>query len=148
MIITAIGLVLVLATAIALAWPLLSQANEAREAADTADPTTRLQSEKDTVLAAIREADFDHEVGKLSAEDHRVLRAELEERAVAALAAIDRAATHPAPVAVAHAPGMTRLPTAAFCPSCGQKRTNDAEFCSRCGKRLARGGASERRRRA
>ena len=148
MVITAIGLLFVVATAIALAWPLLSPPSEASEAAGTPDPKARLQSEKDTVLAAIREADFDHEVGKLSAEDHRALRAELEERAVAALTAIDRSAIHPAPAGAAHVPGTTRGPTAAFCPSCGQKRTSDADFCSRCGSRLARGDASERRRRA
>jgi methionyl-tRNA synthetase len=45
------------------------------------------------VLAAILEADFDHEVGKLSEEDYRSLRGELEERAVGALAALDRVAS-------------------------------------------------------
>jgi rRNA maturation endonuclease Nob1 len=149
MVLTAIGLFLVLATALALAWPLLSPPHEEPEAPVASDPAARLRSEKDTALAAIREADFDHETGKLSEEDYRVLRAELEERALGALAALDQVAgTATPPVGAAVERIGARATAAAFCPGCGRKRSAETDFCSHCGHKFARGRAGERRRRA
>jgi hypothetical protein len=148
MLITAIGLVLVLATALALAWPLLASPPGEPEAAASPEASSRLESERDAVLAAIREADFDHETGKLSDEDHRALRAELEERALGAFAALDRAAVPPkgqTPPS-AGAAAAARGTAASFCPACGQRRKDGAEFCGGCGRRLAPSGEAERRR--
>jgi hypothetical protein len=148
MLITAIGLLLVVATAVALTWPLLSGGSGAPETTTVpVDPAARLRSEKDAVLAAIREADFDHETGKLSEEDYRILRAELEERALGALAALDRTESPPPPAGAAASAG-SRASRAAFCPACGQKRKGEAEFCSRCGREVGRASSGERRRRA
>ena len=149
MVITAIGLLLVVATAIALSWPLLSPMMQPVERDLGVDPAARLKSEKDHALAAIREADFDHEVGKLSEEDYRSLRVELEERAVGALAALDRvASTASASAASPAAPPSAARAGAAFCPGCGHPRKGDADFCHRCGRPLSRASSSERRRRA
>ena len=146
MVITAIGLLLVVATAVALSWPLLSPMSHSEERDREVDPSARLKSEKDNVLAAIREADFDHEVGKLSEEDYRSLRVELEERAVDALAALDRVA-NTTPASPASLPSSARG-GAAFCPVCGHRCSGDADFCNRCGRPLSRTTSSERRRRA
>ena len=149
MVITAIGLLLVVATAIALSWPLLSPTSHPEERDREVDPSARLKSEKDNVLAAIREADFDHEVGKLSEEDYRSLRVELEERAVGALAALDRVAsiTPASPTSAVPPPSVARG-GATFCPACVHRRKSDADFCNRCGRPLSRTTSSERRRRA
>ena len=84
------GLALVAAVAWAIAAPLLGapvgDAGPAR-----ADPERyRLEKERDLAYAAIKEAEFDLQMGKLSQDDYALLRRTYEERAVTALAALDR----------------------------------------------------------
>ena len=84
------GLVLIAAVAFAVAapllWPRPITAN-----APVGDPERyRLEKEKELAYAAIKEADFDHQMGKLSPEDHTTLRNKYEARALAALAALER----------------------------------------------------------
>ncbi len=50
----------------------------------------RLEKERDLAYAAIKEAEFDFQMGKLSNEDYAALRRTYEGRAIAALAALDR----------------------------------------------------------
>jgi hypothetical protein len=85
------GLAVVAATAFAIAVPLLRR----RPAAGAARPgpdaeTFRLEKEKELAYAAIKEAEFDFQMGKLSPEDYRALREKYEARALAALAALER----------------------------------------------------------
>jgi rRNA maturation endonuclease Nob1 len=153
--VTIIGLALVLIAAFFVAWPLLQDAPVV--------PTTHGDShegtpehEKEKALRAIREADFDHRVGKLSDEDHAALRAELEARALSAMAEIESAsALHPVPAAT---PGVSSgAPTAAvsgarasepagFCPACGVRFARETRFCSGCGKKLPAAPQRGRRR--
>jgi hypothetical protein len=146
MLITVLGLVLVVATAVALAWPLLSGSGDEPVTAPAPDPRTRLLGEKESALAAIREADFDHETGKLSAEDYATLRAELEERALRAIAALDRT-TDASGAPREGAPGAAPA-ASTFCSGCGTAIRADADFCSRCGQQLTRTRSGKRRRRA
>jgi cytochrome c-type biogenesis protein CcmI len=152
MLVTIAGLVIVLAAAFFVAWPLLSDARTARtpDAGSTigqGDP----EHEKELALRAIREADFDHRTGKLSDEDHAVLRQELEERALRALSALDEAsALRPVAPAAPPATAGVAQPRAAgepggFCPSCGVRFARGARFCPGCGKKLP--AAKERGRR-
>lgn len=84
------GLLVIAAVAVAVAWPLLRPAPEA-VGGPIGDPERyRWEKEKDLAYAAIKEADFDLEMGKLSAEDHAALRSKYEARALAALAALER----------------------------------------------------------
>jgi hypothetical protein len=48
-----------------------------------------LLSEKESLYAAIKELDFDHEMGKLSDEDYKQLKNEYTEKAVTVLKALD-----------------------------------------------------------
>jgi hypothetical protein len=114
--------------------------------ANALDPRARLGSEKEAALAAIREADFDHETGKLSAEDYATLRAELEERALRALTALDRA--NDAASAPRDAAPGTAQAAATFCSGCGSPVQGDVGFCPRCGQQLTRARSGKRRRRA
>lgn len=153
MLVTLVGLALILATAIALAWPLLSPpAEEGLDTAASPDAARRLHSERDAALAAIREADFDHETGKLSDEDYQALRTELEERALAVLAAIERSGGPSAgggeKSTEAVEPIGGRPAGAAFCSICGHENRRGAAFCSRCGRAIARPPEAKRRRRA
>jgi hypothetical protein len=146
MLITVLGLVLVVATAVALAWPLLSGSGEDPISAPPPDPRTRLLGEKETALAAIREADFDHETGKLSADDYATLRAELEERALRTITALDRTAD--ATSEPREGPTATGGAATTYCSGCGSPVPGDAGFCSRCGQQLTRARSGKRRRRA
>jgi hypothetical protein len=145
---TILGLVVVLAAALYVAWPLLA----AREPSDAAPGATAggdevsPEKEKELALLAIREADFDHRTGKLSDDDYAALRAELEERALRAIAALDAAgslhavppSTAPPPASGAGAAANPRpaAEPAGFCPFCGQRFARGARFCHACGKKL------------
>jgi hypothetical protein len=79
----------------------------------------RLEREKNAALTAIREAQFDHAMGKLSEEDYTSLRSFYERRAVSALAELG---TRP-----------VRLDTGA-CERCGRTFIDDSVYCGGCGR--------------
>ena len=84
------GLVVIVAVAASIAAPLLWPRPSAASA-PTADPERyRLEKEKELAYAAIKEAEFDLQMGKLSPEDHATLREKYEGRALAALEALER----------------------------------------------------------
>jgi len=139
---TLLGLLLVLAAAWWITWPLLSPAGGDAFGSVDSGPgllaeRTEIERERDNALAAIREADFDHRLGKLSDADYASLRGDQEERALAAMAAIERATTgggEPQRVARAAAPKSKQGKSeAAFCTGCG-KPARGARFCAACGR--------------
>jgi hypothetical protein len=155
--VTVIGLVIVLLAAFFVAWPMLQDAPIVSAAPDTQEGTP--EHEKEQALRAIREADFDHRTGKLSDEDHAALRAELEARALSAMAALESAsALHPVAAAApgaqgapsgasaSTAPGARGAEPAGFCPACGVRFVRDTRFCSGCGKKLPTAPQRGRRR--
>jgi hypothetical protein len=84
-----VGLAVIAATAWLVAAPLLGAPARAG-GPPAADPERyRLEKEKELAYAAIKEAEFDFEMGKLSAQDYALLRGKYEARALAALAALD-----------------------------------------------------------
>jgi hypothetical protein len=84
------GLLVVAAVAWAVAHPLLAPSG-ARGARPMLDPERyRLEKQRDLAYAAIKEAEFDHQMGKLSADDYALLRRKYEDRALDALAALER----------------------------------------------------------
>jgi NADH pyrophosphatase NudC (nudix superfamily) len=151
---TIAGIVVVLCAAIYVAWPLLAPGEPAEAAAGVEGSDQRSpETEKDLALHAIKEAEFDHETGKLSDEDYAVLRTELESRALQALSDIDAAsALHAvAPIAASGAPGAAAARTtgaepAGFCPTCGTRFARGARYCPGCGKKLPAGKERGRRR--
>lgn len=84
-----------------------------------------LQWDKQRVLHAIKELEFDHKMGKINAKDFQELSAPLRLRAVTLMEDLDRmaAAATPAPKAVEG------------CPACGTMNDPDAKFCKSCGAR-------------
>ena len=86
-----VGVVVIAAVAVAIASPLLWPRVSTVGGAPLVDPERyRLEKEKELAYAAIKEADFDLQMGKLSPEDHAALRAKYEAKAFAALEALDR----------------------------------------------------------
>jgi hypothetical protein len=86
-------------------------------------------AERAAVYAAIRDLEDDFETGKISADDHTAMLAELRAQAGALLQAERTAATAPA----AAAPEAT----ARTCSGCGAAAQAEARFCSQCGAALA-----------
>lgn len=84
-----LGLVLIAAIAWLVSAPLLV-AGRGTIGLPTADVERyRLEKEKELAYAAIKEAEFDFQMGKLSAEDYTLLRGKYEARALEAIAALD-----------------------------------------------------------
>lgn len=91
----AAGLVLIGAVAILVALPLRAAAQgsdaEARATDGSAEreQIAEWEKQKADAYSAIKEAEFDRQMGKLSEEDYRFIREKYEARAVEALARLD-----------------------------------------------------------
>jgi hypothetical protein len=84
-----LGLAVIVATAVYVAAPLF--AGTAAPVAETpVDTRERWERQKRQALAAIKEAELDHQTGKLSDEDLQSLRTRLETQALEAIAALER----------------------------------------------------------
>jgi len=84
------GLAIVGAIAAFVAAPLLRTTVRAATAPSTDPERYRFEKEKELAYAALKEAEFDFQMGKLSPEDYAILRQKYEARALAALAALER----------------------------------------------------------
>jgi len=124
----AVAVIMIFAAAAAIALPLLRPPAAAEIAPDEA--TELHEREKHVALLAIREADFDRAMGKLSDDDHASLRQIYEERALGAMNALkaDERATERTP-----RPSDTKSGRAAFCVRCGATFAEVDKFCSDCG---------------
>ncbi len=87
-----LGLAVILVTAVFVAAPLFASGRRVElEIPD--DPRLRWERQKRQALAAIKEAELDHQTGKLSDEDLQGLRARLEAQALEAIAALEKEPT-------------------------------------------------------
>lgn len=98
--------------------------------------TRALREEKRRVLRALNELQFDHELGKLSAEDYKAVRERYELRAVEVMRALDDQGTlHPElQAALGRLEDVAQDPGA--CLACGAANKESAKFCSECGANL------------
>lgn len=146
MALTLVGLAVVLAAAWWITWPLLSPAGGDAFGSVDAGPgliveRSEVERERDNALAAIREAEFDHRLGKLTDDDYARLRRDQEERALAALASIERSAVGDPGIAASAGRKAVDVRKsgstggAAFCTACG-KPARGARFCPACGTKL------------
>lgn len=95
------GLALLLTIVFVAAQPLLE-----RPAAPGSSTSTleALQTERDAVLTALRDLDFDHATGKITADDHAAQRAGLVQRGAEVLRALDiQSPTDPTEADIEHA---------------------------------------------
>ena len=85
------GLALIASIATLVALPLLRPDRARAERSQAAPPDLeRWEGQKRQAYAALKEAEFDRQTGKLSDEDYRLLREKYEARALEALAQLDR----------------------------------------------------------
>jgi hypothetical protein len=119
---------LVLAAVFAyIAYPILKPPPEEIVERNALDP---LVTERESAYQAIRDLDFDFQLGKLSATDYETLRERQKSHAAAVLQEIDALGQ---PQIVQAAP--TREPKI-FCTNCGTLREPDDKFCRKCGNPL------------
>jgi len=125
------ALVLVVAVAAAIALPLMPGRVGGVDGFGEHDDTELFEREKNVALLAIKEAEFDHAMGKLSADDYGSLRKLYEQRALGALAALDR--IHDVAPPAGPASTGSESASAPFCSGCGRPFTGDDRFCAGCG---------------
>lgn len=105
--------------------------------------------QKENLLAAARDLDFDLETDKLSPEDHRLLRERCQVEAVAVMERLETLAPPQAPPAPAAATEAKQTEIHAldeevrFCPRCGRKARPPYRFCSACGFSLSADSGEE-----
>jgi hypothetical protein len=107
-----------------------------------------LEREKQALLKALKELDFDHQMGKVSDKDFADISSTYRARAIRVMRQLDDAGRdYEAMIAkeVADRAGKStvdsRQPTVADsdkCGKCGTKNDSDAEFCKKCGGKLVR----------
>ena len=103
----------------------------------------RLEHERGLAVQGLRELEFDREMGKLSESDYASLHAALEQRALRAMAALERFRADPvrgkgSVRRIESARGAAGAPRVAprdinFCPQCGARCPADSRFCGECG---------------
>lgn len=98
----------------------------------SAAQSEELLRRRDRIYAELRELDFDYRVGKVTAEDYREARNQLETEAAQVLQAIDQQV---ATLEEEIEREVRRLrETRRGCPSCGAAITPRARFCPSCGE--------------
>jgi hypothetical protein len=127
---SAAAIVLVGAVLLFVAWPLVRVEAEESDVDDAVPP---LERQKLEAYAAIKEAEFDLRMGKLSEADFAAATQRYRQQALAAIAAIDRSRAR---VRGARTSGGTKGLRFSFCPACGQKLPGRANFCGGCGGAL------------
>ena len=109
-------------------WPLFrSRIGSAPREPESASP---LERQKLEAYAALKEAEFDRRMGKLSDEDYTALTQRYRQQALAAIAGLEQANR-------ADTARRGRAPVRmVYCPGCGEKLAPRAQFCSHCGRSL------------
>lgn len=97
-----------------------------------------LQERKENIYAAIKEIEFDYQMGKLSKEDFLELREQYKTEAVNLLKEIDQI-EQKGTISPAAANKKSPAPGAGvqFCWMCGNPVTESDRFCPNCGNKLA-----------
>jgi rRNA maturation endonuclease Nob1 len=141
-----LGILLVVGVAVFVAWPLFTSKPAETSSGGSRLPGQRqkLEALKVEAYAAIKEAEFDQRMGKLSDADFAILREKYSRQAVEAIAALDEGAeTRRAaeargsrPVSRASTGKPARVRRIAYCPRCGQGVPLRANFCPSCGRSL------------
>jgi len=118
-----------------LAFTLLVRAKDLPEP-EPASPVKHLEERKATIYDNLRDLQFEYRVGKLSDQDYRQTKQDLQKELATVLAAIDAiqgSAPPPAKPAPAPKPAVSKP----VCPHCGAKFPTPLKFCGECGKPMA-----------
>ncbi len=93
-----------------------------------------LMDRKETIYAAIKDIEFDYEMGKLSEEDFEELRQQYKDQAVSLLKKIEQKQKK---VVKGEVLGSKNKSTNAnFCSMCGTALIASDKFCANCGEKV------------
>jgi hypothetical protein len=115
--------------------------------------TRELEREKQLVLKAIKEIEFDFQMRKIAEPDYRDMVERYRARAMRLISELDAGSDYRAlierelkmrlelPLPVESTTAAAAAPTAATavtptCPTCQTSNDNDAQFCKKCGSKL------------
>ena len=141
-------LTLMLAAIAVVAWPLLNSAKIPVAADGELSPELEeLAGQRDAAYRAIKELEFEHQLGNLSQQDYQTLRERYRTDAAGILRQLERtrrpeketivasagSQAQPQPKAAPPAPAMART-----CHACGKSAPGDDRFCWHCGAALER----------
>jgi hypothetical protein len=151
-------LALLLAVSLYLVTPLLS--SRTLQSTEETPEVSALLAERERLLTALQELDFDFQLGKIPAEDYPAQRADLLRRGADVLQKLDELAPEQSAQAGKKAQGVRpgdepdalsddeiesmlsarrkarRNKAAGFCPRCGKPVLITDQFCPHCGKAL------------
>jgi hypothetical protein len=101
-------------------------------------PFAHLDERKAAIYENLRDLQFEYRLGKLSDEDYKSTKTDLQKQLAAVLAEVDRikaggVVTAAAPPAVV---GETVKTSGRLCPHCGAKFERELKFCGECGKAM------------
>ncbi len=95
-----------------------------------------LLERKEAIYAAIKDIEFDYQMGKLSEEDFQALRQQYKDEAVGLLKKIDQIQHKADKSKNASAGKKSEQASPKFCWSCGAAVTRGDKFCANCGSAL------------
>lgn len=124
-----IGIVLVIATALFVGYPLWQKSSRAANF-NSNHQAEDWQARKEEIYAAIRDIDFDYRMGKLSQEDYNTLREQYKSEAIKLMKKIDT-------TTIGARPAKGKKAGNKFCHNCGEPAGAGEKFCSACGESLA-----------
>jgi hypothetical protein len=128
---TVLTVLAVAAVMLFVGWPLFRPQGEEEGDAESLSP---LERQKLDAYGAIKEAEFDLRMGKLSQADFDTLSERYRGQALEAIAALEQ--SRETVRAAAPRAGLRAGKQFAFCPDCGRKTAPRANFCGACGRAL------------
>ena len=137
-------LLVMMAAFTVVAWPLMSSARDARREHGGASPWNDLIGRRDAAYRALKELEFEYQLGNLSEPDYRGLRERYRSEAAATLRELDAAVASGGEASVAGPAAATgSAPTDSIeaglsCPSCGRETEAGDLYCWSCGGQLGR----------
>jgi cytochrome c-type biogenesis protein CcmI len=121
--------------------PIITEAQAPLERQE--DEPTEAEMRKTVALKALRDAEYEHAMGKLDDADYQSLRSELSQEALDALRAEEATGAAAGPgrgedeeLEAEIASVRAKLKDAPECGSCGEENDPGARFCSECGRPL------------
>lgn len=139
----ALSVLLCFLSLLAIVYPLLARTQpQSPVPASATEALDELLARRESAFQALRELDFDHQVGKITDEDFAVFAAHLKRVAAEALKALDEwEATADGELGPTVAQEVAARRTlqgerARPCPSCGHPVAPGDRFCAACGARL------------
>lgn len=131
-------LVMMLAAFAIAGWPLLSSVRQKRLLAGGVSAVDELLSRRDSAYNAIKELDFEYELGNLSQPDYQDLRDRYRARAAAVLQELEETMARTG-TQTAEGGGAQTADGPRPCSTCSSPTEQGDEYCWSCGTRLEGG---------